>query len=443
MTVSRRVVLALACGAVIGAAFPFAQRAIGLDGAEPTLPLEELHSFTQALDVIGTRYIDPVAPDKLIESALRGIVDGLEPHSHYLDKAEYADWNVSTTGKYAGIGIEVELRDGFLRVVSAMDHTPAAAAGIQPGDIITQIDGEPTTGVKLKNAIERMRGAEGTRIKLSLMRTGSAKVINLELTRQQVRVASVHSKMLEPGIGYLRITNFASDTGEVFTEELGKLQQQAGGDLHGLILDLRNNPGGVVNAAVIVSDDFLEQGQIVVQRGRAPGANHEYDATPGDLLKGRPLVAMVNGGTASAAEIVAGALQDHRRAVLIGSGTFGKGLVQGVTPLPTGGALVLTIARYYTPNGRNIQAEGIQPDIVIDPVKVSAGDTPAETLSEADLKGSLANEQATKTAAPAARSKPAVADPQHDAALAQSDYVLYNSLNVLKGMIVAGASHTG
>jgi carboxyl-terminal processing protease len=363
MTVSRRIVFALACGTVLGVAIPFAQRGIG--DADAPLPLQELHSFTQALDVIGTRYVDPIAPDKLIESALRGMVDGLEPHSRYLDKTEYTDWNVNTTGKYAGVGIEVEVRGGFLRVVSAMDHTPAAAAGIQPGDIIAFINGKPTNGLALKDAVERMRGEAGSRIRLGLMRGDPAKAIDVELKREMVKVSSVRSVMLEPGIGYLRITNFAADTGDAVTEELGKLQKQAGGDLHGLILDLRNNPGGVVTSAVKASDDFLEEGKIVVQRGRAPGANHEYDATPGDLLKGRPMVAMVNGGTASAAEILAGALQDHRRAVLVGSGTFGKGLVQSVTPLPAGGALVLTIARYYTPSGRSIQGLGIAPDVEV------------------------------------------------------------------------------
>jgi len=447
MTVSRRVVLALVCGALVGVSLPLAQRAAGVDGPAEPLPLEQLHSFTQTLDLIGRRYVDAVPADKLMENALRGMIDGLEPHSHYLDRKEYADWNVNISGEYAGVGIEVEMRDGFLRVVSAMDHTPAAAAGIRSGDIITLIDDAPVTGLKLNDAIDRMRGAEGTRIKLAVIHVGAAKPLTLELKRQFVKVASVHSIMLEPGIGYLRITNFAVDTGDSVTAELGKLQQQAGGKLHGLILDLRNNPGGVVTAAVQVSDDFLDKGEIVVQRGRAPGANQEYDATPGDLLKGRPLVAMVNGGTASAAEIVAGALQDQRRAVLVGSGTFGKGLVQSVTPLPTGGAMVLTIARYYTPSGRSIQAEGIQPDIAILPMQVSAAEPPVARVREADLKGSLANEKPGGQAGGKAGKKPAapaetvtnVVDPQPGATtnLAETDYVLYNSLNVLKGLIIA------
>ena len=442
MRVSRRVMLALVGGAVIGISFPLAQRAIGGSGAAEPLPLDDLRSFTQALDIIGKRYVDPVPADKLMESALRGMVDGLEPHSHYLDKKEFADWNVNTSGKYAGIGIEVEMRNGFLRVVSAMDHTPAAAAGIQSGDIITLIDGQPTTGLKLKDAVERMRGAQGTRIKLSVMHVGAARTSLLELTREFVKVASVRSKMLEPGIGYLRITNFAVDTGDAFTEELGKLQQQAGGDLHGLILDLRNNPGGVVTSAVRVSDDLLDKGEIVLQRGRTAGANHEYDATAGDLLKGRPLVALVNGGTASAAEIVAGALQDQRRAVLVGSTTFGKGLVQNVTPLQQGGALVLTIARYYTPSGRSIQAEGILPDIVIEPVKVSLGDASVARVREADLKGSLPNEKPSAKPSPAAEVPEAAADPLSTDKLAETDFVLYSSLNLLKGLISAAAAST-
>ncbi|WP_029922862.1 S41 family peptidase [Nevskia soli] len=445
MSVSRRIVLALACGAVIGASFPLARRAVGGSGPVEPLPLGELRSFTQAIDIIGKRYVEPVSPDKLMENALRGMVDGLEPHSRYLDKKEFADWNVNTSGKYAGIGIEVEMRNGFLRVVSAMDHTPAAAAGIQSGDIITLIDGQPTTGLKLKEAVDRMRGTKGTRIKLGVLHVGAATTSVLELTREVVKVASVRSKMLEPGIGYLRITNFSADTGDAFTDELNKLQQQAGGDLHGLILDLRNNPGGVVTSAVKVSDAFLERGQIVLQRGRAPGANHEYDASSGDLLKGRPLVAMVNGGTASAAEIVAGALQDQRRAVVVGSTTFGKGLVQSVSPLNEGGAVILTIARYYTPSGRSIQAEGIKPDIVIEPVKVEPVNAPIARVREADLKGSLVNEKPAAKPAPTVDAPDASGDTQAGKAdnLAVSDFVLYNSLNLLKGLITAGTAHAG
>ncbi|MDE0855113.1 MAG: S41 family peptidase, partial [Nevskia sp.] len=272
MTVSRRMVLALACGTALGALLPFAQRASGLEGLGGALPLEELHSFTQALDLIGRRYVDTVPPDKLIENALRGMVAGLEPHSRYLDKKEYDDWNVNTSGSYAGVGIEVEMHNGQLRVVSAMDHTPAAKAGIRSGDIITLIDGQPTSGLELDQAIDRMRGEQGTRIRLGVLHVGTARTTVLEMTREMVKVASVHALMLQPGVGYMRITNFAVDTGDSFTEELEQLQKQADGGLRGLILDLRNNPGGVVTAAVQVSDDLLESGRIVVQRGRAPGA---------------------------------------------------------------------------------------------------------------------------------------------------------------------------
>ncbi len=439
MLASRRVVLALACGVAAGASLPLAQRALG-GAADQPLPLEELHAFTQTLDVVRSQYVDPVPVDKLLQSALRGMVDGLEPHSHYLDKEEYREWNVNASGKYGGIGLEVEARDGVLRVVSAMDNTPAAAAGIQPGDIISFIEGEPTNGFKLKDAVERMRGEKGTKLRLTITRGGVPKPIQLVLTREAIRVASVRSMMLEPGIGYLRITQFSSDTGDAFEVELGKLQKQAGGDLHGLILDLRNNPGGIVTASVQVADALLERGVIVTQRGRAPGANHEYDATPGDLLKGRPLVALVNGGTASAAEILAGALQDHHRAVLVGDITFGKGLVQSVTSLQSGAGLVLTIARYYTPSGRSIQAEGIKPDIEIEPVQVSAVDEEIPRTTEASLKGSLANErpQAPGAAGPGTGLKPG-----DTAKLAGTDYVLFNSLTVLKGLIAAASLRSG
>jgi carboxyl-terminal processing protease len=288
-----------------------------------------------------------------------------------------------------------------------------------------------------------MRGAAGTRLRLGLMRGGAAKTLEVVLTRETLKVASVHSKMLEHGIGYLRITNFAEDTGDSFTAELTKLQQQAGGDLRGLILDLRNNPGGSVTAAVEVADDFLDTGKIVIQRGRAPGADHEYDATPGDLLKNRPLVAMVNAGTASAAEILAGALQDQRRAVLVGSGTFGKGLVQSVTPLPSGSALVLTIARYYTPSGRSIQAEGIKPDIAINPAQVEASALSLGAISEADLNGRLAHDKSVQAPVPATRPGATGSASVEAAAPAEDDYVLYNSINVLKGLIAAEVARTG
>ena len=430
MRASRRIVLALACGTVLGASLPVARHAFGGPAAEP-LPLEELHSFAQTLDAVRANFVDPVSTDKLLEYALRGMVDGLEPHSHYLDKEEYSEWNINATGKYGGVGLEVEVVDGAVRVVSAMDETPAARAGIQSGDVISTIDGQPTAGFKLKDAVDRMRGEKGTKVRLSLQREGQAEPIQLTLTRESIKVASVRSQMLESGIGYLRITQFSADTGDAFETELGKLQKQAGGNLRGLLLDLRNNPGGIVTSSVQVADALLDQGVIVTQRGRAPGANHEYDATPGDLLKGKPLVAMVNGGTASAAEILAGALQDHHRAVLVGDSTFGKALVQSVTSLQGGGGLVLTIARYYTPNGRSIQAEGIQPDIAIEPMNISAVDEGVPRTTEASLKGSLRNEH-PQAAGPGTALKPG-----DTAKLAESDYVLYNSLTVLKGLISA------
>jgi carboxyl-terminal processing protease len=436
---SRRMVLALGCGALAGALLPLAHSALG--GPSDPLPLAELRSFSQTLDAVRSSYVDPVGPDKLIEYALRGMVDGLEPHSHYLDKDEFKEWSINTSGKYGGVGLEVEVRDGFVRVVSAMDNTPAAVAGIQPGDIISTIDGESTSGLKLKDAVDRMRGDKGTRLRLGILREGSPRPLMLTLVRDAITVASVRGLMLEPGIGYLRVTQFSSDTGDAVQAELDKLQKQASGTgLRGLILDLRNNPGGIVSAAVQASDAFLEEGVIVTQRGRAPGATHEYDAGPGDLLKGRPLVAVVNGGTASAAEIMAGALQDHHRAVLVGETTFGKGLVQSVTPLQTGGALVLTIARYYTPNGRSIQAEGIRPDIEIAPIEVSAAGEPPPRTAEADLHGALPNEhpRAAAPAGPGTGLKPG-----DTAKLATGDYVLYNSLTVLKGMIASRNSRTG
>jgi len=444
---SFRVTLALAAGIVLGASLSLAHGVLAerkvvipLQAAQQSLPLDELRNFVEILNKVKADYVEPVDDKTLLQNALRGMLSGLDPHSAYLDKDEYKDMSVATTGKFGGLGIEVQMQNGLVKVISPIDDTPAAKAGIKPGDLIVKIDDAPVQGMSINDAVNKMRGEPGTKVKLLVVRENAQQPLTFEIKRDIIKVASVRSRMLEPGYGYIRIAQFQTDTGKSLDEALAKLKKQAGGELKGLVLDLRNNPGGVLNAAVEVSDAFLTKGPIVSIRGRDPDANHEFDATPGDELDGKPLVVMVNGGSASAAEIVAGALQDDHRAVLIGSKTFGKGSVQTVLPLADGGAIKLTTARYYTPSGRSIQAEGITPDVPIQPVKVSKLDGPNLDgfIKEADLKNRLDNPDAKNGAdSSAAKDQADIAkDDQH---LELSDYELYEALNLLKGLSIASA----
>src|SRR5581483_10846079 len=412
-------------------------------------------SFVQILDKVKAEYVEPVDDKTLLQNALRGMLSGLDPHSAYLDKSEFKDMNVVTTGKFGGLGIEVQLQGGLVRVVSPIDDTPAAKAGIKPGDLIVKIDDAPVQGMTINDAVTKMRGEPGTKVKLIVVRDNTPQPLTFDLKRDVIKVSSVRGRMLEPGYAYVRISQFQIDTGKNFDETLAKLKKQSGGELKGLVLDLRNNPGGVLNAAVDVSDALLEKGPIVSIRGRDPGNNHEFDATRGDDLDGRPLVVLVNGGSASAAEIVAGALQDQHRAILVGSKTFGKGSVQTIVPLQNDDAIKLTTARYYTPSGRSIQAEGIVPDVALQPVKVSKldGVDGDGFIKEADLKGRLDNPNAKKsTDKDKDKQTDAKPDAGGDSSSAQpgtakdgdnlqlSDYELFEALNLLKGLSIARAN---
>jgi carboxyl-terminal processing protease len=446
--------LALAAGAVLGASVTLTHAVLAeRQAAQITgLPLDDLRSFVQILDKVKAEYVEPVDDKTLLQNALRGMLAGLDPHSAYLDKSEFKDMNVVTTGKFGGLGIEVQLQGGLVRVVSPIDDTPAAKAGIKPGDLIVKIDEAPVQGMTINDAVGKMRGEPGTKVKLLVVRENTPQPLTFDLKRDIIKVSSVRGRMLEPGYAYVRISQFQIDTGKSFEDMLAKLKKQAGGELKGLVLDLRNNPGGVLNAAVDVSDALLEKGPIVSIRGRDAASNHEFDANRGDDLDGRPLVVLVNGGSASAAEIVAGALQDQHRGVLVGSKTFGKGSVQTIVPLQNDDAIKLTTARYYTPSGRSIQAEGIVPDVVLQPVKVSKadGDGGDGFIKEADLRGRLDNPNAKpakpgeKPAEPAAPAEggdggPAVqpgATKEGDN-LQLSDYELFEALNLLKGLSIA------
>ncbi|NGY05527.1 S41 family peptidase [Solimonas terrae] len=438
---SYRVPLALAAGALIGASITLTQGVLA-DKAKPTadtLNFKDLQTFVEILNRVKSDYVEPVDDKTLIENAVRGMLGGLDPHSAYLDKDEFKDMNVITSGKFGGLGIEVQMQDGFVRVVSPIDDTPAAKAGVKPGDLIVKLDDTPVKGLSLSDAVDKMRGDPGTKIKLTIVREGETAPLVLDLTRETISVASVRGHMMDNGLAYLRISSFTTETAASLDKVFAKLKKDSKGDIKGLVLDLRNNPGGVLDAAVKVGDDFLTQGPIVTIKGRDPDAQREFDATAGDILDGAPMVVMINGGSASASEIVAGALQDQHRAVLVGSRSFGKGSVQTILPLSNEGAIKITTARYYTPSGRSIQAEGIQPDVPIQPLKIAKADdsdTPSfDPITEADLKGSLANKD-DKTSKEELEKAQAERERQaKDAqALAESDYGLYEASNILRSL---------
>ena len=438
MRPSLSVPLALLAGVVLGGGVTLTHSVLAEKAKPDAIPMKDLQTFVEILNRVKTDYVEPVSDETLLEDAVRGMLAGLDPHSSYLDKEEFSEMSVQTSGKFGGLGIEVQQANGFVRVISPIDDTPASRAGVQAGDLIVKIDDTPVKGMNLTDAVKKMRGEPGSKITLTLVRDGTPDPIVLEMKRDIINVSSVRSRMLEPGLAYMRISTFTTSTGKSLSEEFKKLKKQAGGPLKGMVLDLRNNPGGVLNAAVEVSDDFMEKGTIVSIKGRVADANREYGANPGDLLDGKPLVVLVNGGSASASEIVAGALQDSKRALLIGAKTFGKGSVQTILPLQNESAIKLTTARYYTPSGRSIQAEGITPDIPIRPVKVSKADTgPADGIGEADLQGRLDNDKKRVETPEEAEARKKVTESEQ--ALAESDYALYEAMNVLKGMIIVGA----
>ena len=402
-----------------------------LKPAAKPLPWEEVRQLADVMELVKEQYVEPVDDKTLIKGAIRGMLGNLDPHSDFLDKSEFSGMQDLTSGEYNGIGIDIGVDDeGNVVVVSPIDGSPAARAGVQAGDAIIQVDDTSTDGLSLDQVSELLRGKPGSHVTLTLLPEDADKTYAVKLTREEVRVPSTHAKLLQKGYGYLRVSDFGDDTGPGVVNGMHELVKKNGGPLLGLVLDIRNNPGGLLDAAVAVSDAFLDHGLIVSARGRAPDADLQRRATPGDLLDGAPLVVLVNQGTASAAEIVAGALQDNHRALIIGNQTFGKGSVQTVIPLPQGDAIKLTTALYYTPSGRSIQAEGITPDVVVDPLELAAADQDADSvgLKEANLKGHLAN------AAPAPATGDGALRAEDD--LAAKDFQLYQALNMLKGLSV-------
>ena len=393
------------------------------------IEFEDVRRLTEVLGQIKANYVEPVSDQKLLEGAIRGMLDGLDPHSTYLTSEDFSDLQESTSGEFEGLGIEVTMENGFVKVVSPIDDTPAERAGLEPGDLIIRLDDKPVKGMSLNDAVKLMRGKPGTSIELTIVREGVEGPFKTIVERAKIRVKSVRGEMLEPGYVYIRISTFQTPTGHDMVRIIEKLKRKNKNAIKGLILDLRSNPGGVLAAAREVADAFLDNGLIVYTKGRGVEAEMKYNATPGDIINGIPLVVMVNGGSASASEIVAGAIQDHVRGIVMGAATFGKASVQTVFQLGGGSAIKLTTARYYTPKGRSIQAEGIKPDIVLRRARIELLDEePIDPLKESNLSGHLENpEKGTrkKGKGKTGKTKPT---------LAKRDYELFEALNLLKGL---------
>ena len=390
--------------------------------------LKDIRNFSRVYEVVRQAYVEKVDNKTLMKDAITGMLAGLDPHSEYLDRQGLSQLNEDTTGQYSGLGIEVLQVDGGLRIVSPIDDTPAARAGIRPGDMIVKINGILIDPQNVADMFKQLRGKPGSKITLTIAHPGSDKLVDMHLVRENISISSVKVRELEPGYAYIRISQFQQDTASDLERKLGELIAKHG-QPKGAVLDLRNNPGGLLTAAIGVSDDFLDSGVIVTTRGRLQDANMSFSAHPGDQLDGAPLVVLTNHGTASAAEIVSGALKDNHRALTMGQRTFGKGVVQTVLPLDADHAVKITTARYYTPNGTSIQAEGIKPDIALADLTVNKADSgPVLISSEADLPNHLANENAK------AGSNINNDGSAADGKLAVSDYALSQALNVLKGM---------
>ncbi len=401
------------------------------------LPLDELRTFTEIFAKIKSDYVEPVDDKELLENAIRGMLEGLDPHSAYLDGDSYKDLQEGTSGEFGGLGIEVGMENGLVKVISPIDDTPAQKAGIKAGDLIIKLDDRSVKGMSLNDAVDIMRGKPGDPITLTIIRENEKKPLIITIVRDIIKIKSVRFETLEPGFGYLRISSFQSHTVEGLRQAIDQLKKDNSEKLKGVILDLRNNPGGILNAAVGVSDMFLNKGMIVYTEGRIKNSKLKFNAKPNAKLPDVPLIVLVNAGSASASEIVAGALQDHGRGVIMGEKTFGKGSVQTILPMNNNAALKLTTARYYTPNGRSIQASGITPDIIIDKVKISRiEETFNARVKEVNLEGHLENDQ--EEAPVIERDEELEEDTSKEEALPLSsrDYELYEALNVLKGLAI-------
>ena len=388
------------------------------------LPIEELQLFTQVFEQIRSAYVEEIDDKTLLENAISGLLGELDPHSAFLKKASYKNLQEHTSGQFGGIGIEVGMEDGFIKVISPIDDTPASRAGIEAGDLIIKLDNHAVQGMSLEESLEIMRGDKGTPLTLTIARDNMDSPLIITLIRDIIETTSVRHKVLEKGFGYIRIAQFQDNTGKEFRQSIQALLKEED-SLSGLIVDLRNNPGGLLPASVEVADAMLDGGLVVYTEGRAPSSNARFSAQAGALLGDTPLVILINGGTASASEIVAGAIQDHRRGVIMGTGSFGKGSVQNILPLSDGRAIKLTTARYFTPEGRSIQAEGIQPDIWVERAELKLSTRQRPGIKEADLNRHLS--QGVET-------DPANSPPEHPTDI--KDFQLLEALNLLKGLAI-------
>ena len=406
---------------------------IQLPDPEEQLPLDDLRKFTEVFARIKDAYVEEVDDRTLLESAIKGMLSELDPHSTYLAPKDYEQLEESTSGEFGGLGIEVGMEDGFVKVIAPIDDTPAQKAGVQAGDLIIKLGDKPVKGMSLEEAVKLMRGKPGTVLSLTIMREGESAPIVIEVERAIIKVTSIKSRLIDNGYGYVRITQFQADTGTQFVDALTALEEDYGKDLDGLVIDLRNNPGGILQAAVEAADALLDEGLIVYTEGRIQSSRLRFNAKAGDLMEGTPIVVLINGGSASASEILAGALQDHQRAVVMGTQSFGKGSVQTVIPLDETHAIKMTTARYYTPDGRSIQAKGIKPDIEVKPAELQELDG-QPFFTEADLSGHLEGQ---------GEGEETTAEEQQNASAAERDYQLRSALNLLKGLRILDRRENG
>lgn len=388
-----------------------------------SLPLDELRLFTEVFQRIKTAYVEPVDDATLLEDALRGMILGLDPHSAYLEPKEFETLQQHTSGEFGGLGIEVGMEDGFVRVITPIDDTPAQRAGVKAGDLITKLDDQPVQGLSLNEAVDLMRGKPGTEVTLTIVRDGEEKPLEISVVRDVIQVASVKSRTIDEEYAYIRVSQFQVNSGKEVHKHVERLLEK---DIKGVVLDLRNNPGGVLQAAVDISDIFLNEGLIVYTEGRLAESEQKFSATSTTLVPDLPMVVLINGGSASASEIVAGALQDQERAVIMGQPSFGKGSVQTILPLTQERALKLTTALYYTPDGRSIQAQGIKPDILVEDAEITLRKDGPQFLKESDLSGHLDNGNGEKNG-------DANVSDEH---LAERDYQLYEAVNLLKALVI-------
>ncbi len=401
-----------------------------------SLPLQELRAFVEVFERVSHDYVDEIDDKQLLEGAISGMLSHLDPHSAYLPPKDFKEMEEHTRGEFGGLGMEVGMEDGFVKVVSPIDDTPAQKSGIKAGDLIIKLGKEPVKGKTLSEAVKIMRGKPGTKLNLTIVRKGEDAPLKIEITRAVIKVKSLKQRMLKDNIGYARISQFQVRTGPDLIKSIAKLEKENGAPLEGLVLDLRNNPGGVLNAAVQVSDAFLDDGLIVYTEGRIKNSKMRFEAKKGDVMNGKPIVVLINEGSASASEIVAGALQDQKRALIAGRTSFGKGSVQTLLQLNNGAAIKVTTARYYTPSGRSIQAEGIKPDLKIDLVKVEKVEKENLTnIKESDLAGHLENSEAdtsNKTDADKDAKKASELN-----TILEKDYELNEALRIVKAMALA------